>query len=149
VRLTCSYSYASGQSIQNYEFNPPSFPDWLWTRPLMDRLHRYLRISGKTTVDVVALARSRLLSTCCRMRDSPVWSFVPRSHSEFLFDFMRPLLYSHIEADTQGLWSRDWWQWHRRTRFLIRTVGRRFRHKFLPESCFKRDTIVSKRPDIG
>jgi hypothetical protein len=46
-----SYSYTRLESIQNYEFNPPSFPDWLWTRPLMDRLHRYLRISGKTTVD--------------------------------------------------------------------------------------------------
>jgi hypothetical protein len=95
-----NYSYTRLESIQNYEFNPPSFLDWLWTRPLMDRLYRHLRISGKITVDVVALARSRLLCTLLSHERTLLSAdFVPRSYSEFLFDFMRPLLYSRIEAD--------------------------------------------------
>jgi hypothetical protein len=93
------YSCTPLESIQNYEFNPPSFPDWLWTRPLMDRLYRHLRISGKIMDDVVAVARSRLLCTLLsRGRTLVSADFVPRSHSDFLFDIMRPLLSSHIEA---------------------------------------------------
>lgn len=97
------YSCTRLESIQNYEFNPPSFTDWLWTRPLMDRLYRHLRISGKITVDVVAVARSRLLCTMLtRERTLLSADFVPRSHSEFLFNSMRPLLFSRIEADNPG-----------------------------------------------
>jgi hypothetical protein len=94
------YSCTRLASIQNYEVNSPSILDWLWTRPFLDRLYRYIRISGKDTVDVVAVARSRLLCTLLsRERTLLSADFVPRSNSDLLFDFMRPLLYSAIEAD--------------------------------------------------